>query len=85
MKQMLILKYGKVYLTLCLCFNKRKLEILQKKELLSQENEFLREDFMKIIKNLKKLYNDGDIVLNRISVEKLGIYLGTQKIKELLK
>jgi len=39
---------------------------------------------MKVIKNLKKLYNTGEIVLNRIGVEKLQIYLSTNKIKELL-
>mmetsp|Transcript_34091 Transcript_34091/g.33280 ORF Transcript_34091/g.33280 Transcript_34091/m.33280 type:complete len:194 (+) Transcript_34091:818-1399(+) len=77
MKQMLIIKYGKVYLILCLCLNRRKLALAQKAALLAQENEFLREDYMKIVKNLKKIYNNGDIFINRLAIEKLEIYLST--------
>jgi len=85
MKQMLIIKYGKIYLILCLCFNRKKLELEQKACELAQENEFLREDYMKIIKNLKHIYNKGDIVINRLSIEKLNIYLSTENIKILLR
>jgi len=85
MKQMLIIKYGKIYLLLCFCLNKRNLAQKQKLALLAQENEFLREDYLKIIKNLKKIYNDGEIILNRIAVEKLQIYMSTDKIKALLR
>jgi len=41
---------------------------------LSQENEFLREDYMKVVNNLKKIYDNGEIVLNRVAIEKLQIY-----------
>eukprot|EP00350_Pseudokeronopsis_sp_OXSARD2_P001063 CAMPEP_0170555172 /NCGR_PEP_ID=MMETSP0211-20121228/13065_1 /TAXON_ID=311385 /ORGANISM="Pseudokeronopsis sp., Strain OXSARD2" /LENGTH=70 /DNA_ID=CAMNT_0010864819 /DNA_START=1 /DNA_END=213 /DNA_ORIENTATION=- len=70
---------------MCLCFNKRKLERAQKSAALEQENDFLREDYLKIVKRLKKLYNKGEIVLNRLHVEKLQIYLSTKNIKQLLK
>mmetsp|Transcript_42464 Transcript_42464/g.40708 ORF Transcript_42464/g.40708 Transcript_42464/m.40708 type:complete len:111 (+) Transcript_42464:1-333(+) len=53
MKQMIIIKFSKVYLVLCLCFNRRKLARDYQAAILAQESEFLREDYMKIMKNLK--------------------------------
>jgi len=44
----------------------------------------MREEFMKIIKNLKKLYNKGEIILDGRAVEKLSIYLSTENILKLL-
>jgi len=70
-RQQLVLKYGKVYLISCLCFDKKKLDRIQKASLLAQESEFLREDYMKILKNLKRIYNSGEIILKRNSLEKL--------------
>jgi len=40
---------------------------------------------MKIMKELKRLYNSGEIVLNRLCLEKLQIYLSSKNIKQLLK
>mmetsp|Transcript_34088 Transcript_34088/g.33276 ORF Transcript_34088/g.33276 Transcript_34088/m.33276 type:complete len:88 (+) Transcript_34088:352-615(+) len=84
MRTRIILKFSKVYLIFCLCFNQKKLEATKKAEARAQENEFLREEYMKIVKNLKKIYNNGEIMLDRIALEKLSIYLGTDKIKKLL-
>mmetsp|Transcript_9016 Transcript_9016/g.6791 ORF Transcript_9016/g.6791 Transcript_9016/m.6791 type:complete len:108 (+) Transcript_9016:677-1000(+) len=40
---------------------------------------------MKIIQNLEKIYNSGEIMINKLAIEKLQIYLSTDRIKELLK
>ena len=40
----------------------------------------LREKFMDILKDIKKLYNDGVLVLNSIMVEKLKLYLHKDKV-----
>jgi hypothetical protein len=36
---------------------------------------------MRIIRNLKNLYSNGDIILNVKDLEKLSIYLSVGKIK----
>mmetsp|Transcript_20833 Transcript_20833/g.19879 ORF Transcript_20833/g.19879 Transcript_20833/m.19879 type:complete len:204 (-) Transcript_20833:986-1597(-) len=85
LQSMLILKMGKIYIILCLCCRAKKLEVLQKKMLLEQENEFMREDFFKVLKKVKKMYNEGEIVLNKNAVEKLQVYFDPSKIRGLLK
>ena len=42
---MFITKYDKIYLSLCLCGNQRKLKKLKLKEALREETELLRENF----------------------------------------
>jgi len=54
-----ILQYSKVYVVLCLCCNKRKLDRIKKQVILEREHELLSEEFFKIINNLKKLYIKG--------------------------
>jgi hypothetical protein len=44
----------------------------------------LREEYMRSLNKLKKLYDSGEIVLNKILLEKVQIYLGTDKIKKLV-
>jgi len=64
--------------------NRKKLE--EKKKMIAkiQESQFLREEYIKLIRNLKKIYNNGEIILDNIAVEKLSIYLSTKNIKTLL-
>ena len=47
MRVMLLLKYGHLYMALCLCFNRNKLQVKQKAALIAQENEFMREEYSK--------------------------------------
>ena len=42
---------------------------------MNQENEFLREEYMKMLNNLKRIYDNGEIIINKIALEKLQIYL----------
>jgi hypothetical protein len=37
-----------------------------------------------VLKNLKKIYNKGEIILDRLALEKLHIYMSTEKIKNLI-
>ena len=46
-KNMLIMKMEKVYLVLCLCMNRNKLERDKLAVRIAEENELLREDFYK--------------------------------------
>ena len=45
----------------------------------------MREDYFKIMKEMKRMYNNGDITLNKNAVEKLQVYFDPLKIKQLLK
>ena len=44
-RQLIIKKFGKVYLYLYLCGNYKKLKIDQKKALIEEDNQVLREEF----------------------------------------
>lgn len=44
---MMIKKMGNIYLIFCLCMNRRKLEIAKDANKIAEENELLREDYMK--------------------------------------
>lgn len=80
---MFILKYSSFYLYICLCNDKVKLEQVKKAALISQHNELLREDYMKLINRLKHIHDKGELVLNDLVSEKLHIYLNEEKIKAL--
>lgn len=47
MKSMIIKDFGKIYLFLCLCGNTYKLKILKDAIEVAENNEILREDFIK--------------------------------------
>lgn len=72
---MLIKKFGKVYTFLCLCGMSNKLEKLQQKIAVREENEVLREKYMDILDRLKGLYSDGKLMLNQKNIEKIDLYL----------
>jgi hypothetical protein len=46
-KTIIIKNFEKIYLFMCLCMNRRKLELEKLKLMASEENEILREDYMK--------------------------------------
>lgn len=46
-KSMMIKKMEKIYLFLCLCMNKQKLEVEKEAYRIAEENEILREDYIK--------------------------------------
>ena len=47
MREVLIKKWKKVYLFLCLCNNKKKLKMIVEEQNVKEINELLREDFFK--------------------------------------
>lgn len=45
-----------------------------------EENEILREDFLKTLKEIKSLYKDNKLVLSDVVLEKLTLYLHPSNI-----
>eukprot|EP00347_Sterkiella_histriomuscorum_P008156 403346168 len=79
-KQMLIKKFKLIYIFVCLCGDKQKFIKLEKEAIIFEINEGLREKYIDTLKTLKKIYNDGDLVLNEKNVEKIQMYLSKEKI-----
>jgi len=48
-------------------------------QVIEEENEILREQYLKIIGRLKKLQDDNTIVLNRAVIERAKVYLGDDR------
>ena len=61
----------KLYLIICLCMNKAKLERDKRANQIAEENELLREDYLKCLTNLKEIYDTGELILNERVLEKL--------------
>lgn len=61
---MIIKKFSFIYIFLCLCGNREKYELVKKLALMDEENELLREKFTEQLRNIKKLYDHGDLILN---------------------
>ena len=70
----------RIYTCLCLCFNKFAYEKEMIRHEILEENDLLREEFFKSIGNLKKMYKDGRIVLNKNTLERLSLYLNEERI-----
>lgn len=47
---------------------------------INEENEVLREKYMERLRKLKLLYKDGTLVLNQRILEKVCLYLQTDKV-----
>ncbi|CDW87526.1 UNKNOWN [Stylonychia lemnae] len=73
----------RVYLILCLCFNREKLQRELKEYEIKLINENLKEDFLKNLSVIKNMYKKGEIVLNQNNLERLLSYLHPDKVKEI--
>eukprot|EP00347_Sterkiella_histriomuscorum_P017716 403348268 len=82
-KQKFRAKASKLYMILCLCGNRQKLQDELDQHKLAEENEFLREEYFKIIEQIKKVYYEGDLILSSHSIEKVMIYLDPKNLKNL--
>eukprot|EP00347_Sterkiella_histriomuscorum_P024040 403332515 len=82
MQSKIILKFGKVYLVICLCGNENRYKKVRIQTIIDEENELLRERFMHLIKNTQKLQENGEIILNNNVLERLKLYLDPNKILE---
>eukprot|EP00347_Sterkiella_histriomuscorum_P016469 403353061 len=81
-KVMLIKKFEKVYLILFLCFDRELLEKHKIQQKIDEENQLLRDQYMKLLSSLKKLQNDGKIVLTQQLLERCQAYLQEEKFME---
>ena len=53
---------------------------MQNRSKILEENQLLRESYMKTLKNLKKAYDDGTIILNKNVLERVQLYLEVPKL-----
>eukprot|EP00347_Sterkiella_histriomuscorum_P016044 403354703 len=72
--------FTQLYLGLCLCFNQKKLDKEIKEHLVFIHNENFKEQFYKLTQGIPELYLAGHLKLNKNSVERLKIYLHSDKI-----
>ena len=70
-RSIFIKKMEKIYLFLCLCMNRARLEREKKLIIIAEENELLREDYMKCLTSLKEIYDSGELILNGNVLERL--------------
>ena len=82
MSSMLIMKFGKFYTILMLCGNFKKYQKLRKQKIIESESEILREKFSKIVGTVKILYDSGELVLNKMLLERFQNYMMPEKILE---
>ena len=68
-----------------MCSNRRKLDREIIKQRMMDENEILRDEFKKTLKELKNLYHKGHLVLNPVIMERFKYYISDQKIYEALR
>ena len=68
-------KHEHIYLSLCLCKNRGKLEKEKDIQRHIDQNEALRDDFMDSIRSLKKLYKRGKIVIDTDNIILFKEYL----------
>ena len=80
MSSSIIKKQRFVYTALCLCGNTRKYDELITQIAIKEENEILREKYMDSLRVLKQLYNDGTMLLNKKTLEKVMLHLDSQKV-----
>lgn len=80
LKSMLIKKFTKIYLWLCLCGNSFKLGQLRGQIDIQEENEILREKYVEILNSLEGLNARGELVLNQRNLEKVSLHLEGSKV-----
>ncbi len=79
-KSMLVKKFGRIYVMLCLCGNFNKLVKMHEQIQVHEENEVLREKFIDMLEDIKGLYSDGRLILNSKNIEKVNLYLQKDKV-----
>jgi len=79
-KLVLLKKFSKVYLILCVCMNEEQLKHDKERMRVEEEHEILRESYMKTLSKVKKLYQSGAVILNEKSLERFQHYLLPEKI-----
>ena len=77
---MLIKKFSFIYIYLFLCGNKQKYEVIKQIIEVQEENELFKEKYMETIRSLTGLYESGTLVLNQKTLEKVNLYLETNKV-----
>ena len=70
-KIVIMKKFPKIYIYFCLCGNTRNLEKETLRMRIEESNELLREDYMKSLKNLKRLYTSNRLILEDNNIEKI--------------
>eukprot|EP00347_Sterkiella_histriomuscorum_P007237 403349735 len=85
LKQKLMKKMPKLYLFFCACQNEMSFKKDIRNMQIQDENEALREKFIKALESIKTLQIKGDIMLNQANIEKFQHYLMSDKIVKLMK
>ncbi|CDW83118.1 UNKNOWN [Stylonychia lemnae] len=72
-------KFSKIYTIVCLCGNQSKYEIISQKQQDDKENEVLKEKYQELLRNLSRLCQDGNLLLDQKNIEKIQIYLSKEQ------
>ena len=64
-KKTLIMKLEKIYLYVCLCNDRERLEKVKHRMRIAEENEDLREKYFTTVNSLKVLYTQGKVILTQ--------------------
>ncbi|CDW81646.1 UNKNOWN [Stylonychia lemnae] len=75
-------KFTKIYLALCLCFNKNKLEAEIIAQDIEQQNINYYQQLSSQLKLIKKQFRNGELKLNKNNIERLLISLSLEQIKK---
>ena len=68
-------RFETLYLFICLCQDKQKLEKEKTRQRIIDENELLKDEYMRSVKHLKELYKKGHIILNPQVLERFKLYI----------
>ena len=79
-KAMLIKKFSFIYIYVCLCGNRDKYKLVKVKIEINEENEILREKYMESLRKLQNVYEEGTLILNKKTLEKVLLYLDHGKV-----
>ncbi|CDW89726.1 UNKNOWN [Stylonychia lemnae] len=79
-KNLLIKKFGKLYTMICLCGNQQQYQMILENAIIVEDNDIMREQFSETLKQIDQLCDNGVLVLNKKSLEKLQLYLSISKI-----
>ena len=69
-----------LYMWTCLCGDRNRLIFEIESRKLWEESELLKEEFLKRLTALKKLYYKGSMLLSQKNIEKLGVYLSKSNV-----